>query len=115
MQPKPRLAALVTCLVCLLAARVHAQSDPFVGRFSGEIDGISHELLIFSDSPGNYDGELLAEGKRVALLGRRFGDYMTGKIGLPDDNFAFRARILGAVLLIERENAPPLRFFRKTE
>ncbi len=115
MRLRPRVTALGICLVCLLAVRAYAQTDPFVGRFSGEIDGLPHELLIYSDSPGNYDGELSAEGRRLALLGRRFGEYMRGKIGLPDDSFAFRARILGAVLLIERENAPPLRFYRQSQ
>ena len=106
---------LRVCLLFLLALPAQAQSDPFVGKFGGDIDGQPHRLLIFSDSPGNYDGELLAEGKRVPMAGRRYGEYMVGKIGFPDDAFAFRARVMGALLLIEREAAPPLRFFRSAE
>lgn len=88
------------------------QADPFVGRFGGDIDGESWQMRIFSDSPGNYDGEVRAGDRRLPLVGRRFGEYMIGKIGFPGDDFAFRARILGAVLLIERERAAPLRFYR---
>ena len=92
-----------------------AQDDPFVGRFSGEIDGRSHELLIYSDSPGSYDGELRADGKRVPMIGRRFGEYLMGKIGFPDDSFKFRGRSQGAVLVLERQEKPPLRFYRVTQ
>ena len=88
---------------------------PFTGSFGGEIDGVPHRLLIFSDSPGNYDGELLADGLRLPVSGQRFGDHMMGRAGFPDDAFAFRARVLGAVLLIERQSGPPLRFFRETD
>ena len=100
---------------CLMLGQAAAQDDPFVGRFSGEIDGRMHELLIYSDSPGSYDGELRAEGKRLPMIGRRFGEYLIGKIGFPDDVFEFRARILGAVLLVERKQAPSLRFHRVTQ
>ena len=92
-----------------------AGDDPFTGSFGGEIDGVPHRLLIFSDSPGNYDGELLADGLRLPVSGQRFGDHMMGRAGFPDDAFAFRARVLGAVLLIERQSGPPLRFFRETD
>ena len=101
--------------VCLLSASVHAQDDPFVGRFGAEIDGEPHELLIFSDRPGNYDGELRAEGKRLPFVGRRFGDGLVGQIGFADDAIAIRARVLGAVLLLERQSATPWRFYRRTD
>ncbi len=110
-----KLVAAGVCLLCMLAPGLQAQSDPFVGRFGGDIDGQPHRLLIFSDSPGNYDGELLAAGKRLPLAGRRHGEYMIGIIGFPDDAFAFRARAMGALLLLEREAGPPLRFFRSAE
>ena len=97
----------------LLSFSVTAQADPFVGEFAGDIDGKAHRLLIFSDSSGVYDGELLAEGLRLPVFGRRFGEQMMGKIGFPDDAFAFRARVQGALLLIERQDAPPLRFYRE--
>ena len=102
-------------LACLQTVPVLAQSDPYVGRFSGEIEGVPHVLLIFSDSPGNYDGELRADGKRLPMVGRRFGDSLVGRIGFPDDAFDFRARLLGAVLLLERQSATPWRFYRQTE
>ena len=92
-----------------------AGDDPFTGSFSGEIDGVPHRLRVFSDSPGNYDGELLADGLRLPVFGQRFGEHMMGRIGFPDDTFAFRARVLGAVLLMERQSGPPLRFFRETD
>ena len=92
-----------------------AKDDPFVGRFGAEIDGEPHELLIFSDRPGNYDGELRAEGKRLPFVGRRFGDGLVGQIGFPDDAIAIRARVLGAVLLLERQSATPWRFYRLTD
>ncbi len=99
----------------LIAGQAIAQDDPFVGRFSGEIDGKMHELLIYSDSPGNYDGELRADGKRVPMIGRRFGEHMMGQIGFPEDAFKFRGRVQGAILLLERQQQPPLRFFRVTQ
>ena len=108
---------IVSGMFCLLLAHgmALAAPDPFTGRFSGEIDGKTYELLIFSDSPGYYDGELLAPGERLPVIGRRFGEHMMGKIGFPDDAFAFRGRTRGAVLLLERQHAPPLGFFRITE
>ena len=92
-----------------------AFADPFVGHFEGEIDGVAHELILFSDSAGVYDGELRASGERLPVFGNRYGEYMIGKIGFPEDQFEFRARILGAILVIERKAAPPLRFFRKPD
>ncbi len=108
------LGAAALLVVCgLLSTGAVAQTtDPFVGEFSGDIDGTAHRLLIFSDSPGNYDGELLAEGVRLPVVGRRYGEHMLGQIGFPDNAFNFRARVQGALLLIERQDAPPLRFYR---
>ncbi len=105
------VAALAVC--GLAAAGAIAQTDPFVGEFAGDIDGVPHRLLIYSDSAGNYDGELLAEGVRLPVIGRRYGEHMLGQIGFPDDAFAIRARVQGALLFIERQDAPPLRFFRE--
>ena len=115
MRRKPKLAAAGVCLLCLLALKVQAQADPFVGEFGGDIDGQPHRLRVFSDSPGSYDGELLAEGKRVPMAGRRYGEYMIGTIGFPDDSFEFRARVMGALLLIERKTGPPLRFYSASD
>ncbi len=115
MRAQPKLAAAGICLLCLLALRLEAQNDPFVGGFDGDVDGQPHRLLVFSDSPGNYDGEWLAENKRVPLVARRHGEYMIGTIGFPDDSFGFRARVMGALLLIERNTGPPLRFFRSAD
>lgn len=115
MRLNPQLAAAGICLLWLLALPAPAQSDPFVGQFTGDVDGQPHRLKIYSDSPGNYDGELLAEGKRLPMAGRRYGEYMVGKIGFPDDAFAFRARVMGALLLIDREAAAPLRFYRSSD
>ena len=111
---KPAVFALF-CLLLVSSGNLQAAADPFTGRFSGEIDGKTYELLVYSDSPGNYEGELLAPGERLPMIGRRFGEHMIGKIGFPDDAFEFRGRTLGAVLLLERKNATPLRFFRVTE
>ena len=86
---------------------------PFVGRFEGQIDGKAYELLLYSDASGAYDGELRNPDERLPIFGTRYGDYMIGKIGFPEDEFAFRARIMGAVMVLERQSAPPLRFFYK--
>ena len=104
---------LVFVTVLLFAGEAFA--DPFVGHFEGEIDGVAHELILFSDSAGVYDGELRASGERLPIFGNRYGEYMIGKIGFPGDQFQFRARVQGAILVIERKSAPPLRFFRKTD
>lgn len=88
-------------------------ADPFVGKFEGQIDGEAFELLLFSAASGAYDGELRNAEKRLPIFGTRYGDYMIGKIGFPEDEFAFRATIMGAVMLMERQAAPPLRFFYK--
>ena len=106
---------LLSVAACLLPVWLQAQSDPFVGRFSGRIDGITHELILHSDRAGYYDGELRAEGLRLPVIGRRFGDRLTGRYGFPDDATAFRARALGAVLLIERQAGIRLRFYRQPD
>ena len=90
-----------------------ALADPFVGHFQGEIEGVTHELILYSDSAGVYDGELRATDVRLPVFGNRYGDYMIGKIGFPEDQFEFRGRILGAILVIERRDGSRLKFFRK--
>ena len=109
-----RLASFVFLVAALLLSG-KALADPFVGHFEGDIDGVSHELILYSDSAGVYDGELRGAGDRVPVFGNRYGDFMIGKIGFPDDQFEFRARALGALLVIERRAATPLKFFRKTD
>ena len=101
------------CLLVGLLVSTGSLADPFVGRFEGQIDGETFELLLYSDSSGAYDGELRNAEKRLPVFGTRYGDYMIGKIGFPEDDFAFRAQILGAIMLLERQAAPPLRFFYK--
>ena len=110
-----RVPLLVLIFACLFATGASASGDPFVGRFNGDIDGKQHELLMFSDSPGHYDGELHGAGKRLPVLGRRHGELLLGKIGLSDQGFAFRARLVGNVLLIERQQKQSLKFFRVSE
>ena len=102
-------------LVIGLLVTTGSQADPFVGRFEGEIDGKTYELLIYSDASGLYDGEMRNAEERLPMFGNRYGDYLLGKIGFPENEFAFRARVMGAIMLIERQSAPPLRFFRKSE
>ena len=92
-----------------------AVADPFVGHFEGDIDGVSHELIVYSDSAGVYDGELHTKEDRRPVFGNRYGEYLIGKMGFPEGQFEFRARIMGAILMIERKSGPPLRFFRKTD
>ena len=110
-----RLAILLLFGVLLPGTYALAQDDPFVGRFGGEIDGLQHELLLFSDSPGLYDGDLKADGKRLPVFGRRHGELLLGKIGSGEEGFEFRASAIGSALLIERRSKPPLRFFRKKD
>ena len=90
-------------------------ADPFVGHFEGNVDGVASELIIYSDSAGVYDGELRSANSRLPMFGSRHGEFMFGKIGFPDDQFPFRARKVGAILVIERKSDSPLKFFRKTD
>ena len=98
-----------------LVFAAEALADPFVGHFEGDIDGVTHELILYSDSAGVYDGELRGPKGRLPVFANRYGEFMIGKIGFPEDQFEFRARVMGAILLIERKTAPTLKFFRKTD
>ena len=102
-------------LIAILPFAGKALADPFVGHFEGDVDGVAHELILYSDSAGVYDGELRGSDDRRPVFGNRYGDYMIGKIGFPEDQFEFRARVMGAILVIERKSAAPLKFFRKTD
>ena len=102
-------------LLAGLLVSTTSPADPFVGRFEGEIDGKRYELSVYSDAPGVYDGELRAADSRLPVFGQRFGEFLMGKIGFPDDQFAFRGRVMGAVLVLERQAGSPLRFIRVSD
>ena len=87
-------------------------ADPFVGKFVGQLDGEEYQLIVNSDSPGKYDGELLSGGARFPLVARRHGDVMRGFIGMDDEGFEFTARIQGAALAVEDQDGERVMFHR---
>ena len=50
-----------------------AQDDPFVGYFSGELDGSQYQATIERFDSTTYDGLLQIDGEKMQLDARGFG------------------------------------------
>ena len=81
-----------------------AQDDPFVGFFSGELDGSRYEVTIDRVNATTYDGLLLIEGEKMQLDARRYGERVGGLLRSYTAELRFRARLQGSVLILEIED-----------
>lgn len=89
-----------------------AASDPFTGEFSGSLDGKDYRLSISGFASGQYEGEFYAEGERLPLNARRFGDRIAGQIGIADHRSGFLAELQAGGLLLKYEDGRVILFKR---
>ena len=95
-------ASLTILLASLLPGA--AIADPYVGSFAGELDGKRYALSIDWVSASTYDGILQVDGSPMQFDARRYGERMGGRVADETQQFRFRARIEGSLLVIEIED-----------
>lgn len=100
---------LAVCLLLIGLAPAMA-ADPFVGSFVGEYDGEEYRLTIEAAGTYRYEGEIVIGGEPVPLVARRFGDRLSGQVGIGGDGFAFSAEFSGEVLLLRDADGEVIRF-----
>jgi hypothetical protein len=91
-------------LALLWSVPGYALDDPFVGFFSGELDGSQYEVTIDRVNATTYDGLLLIDGDRMQLDARRYGERVGGLLRSHSAEFRFRAQLQGSALILEIED-----------
>ena len=91
-------------LVLVWLATGIAQSDPFVGHFSGELDGMHYQVTIERFNSTSYDGLLQIDGKKMQLDAKRYGERFSGMLRSQTDELRFRAELQGSALILEIED-----------
>jgi hypothetical protein len=81
-----------------------AQDDPFVGHFSGELDGIQYQTTIERFSSTTYDGLLQIDDDKMQLDASRYGERVAGLLRNQAGELRFRAELQGSVLILEIED-----------
>lgn len=82
-----------------------ATDDPYVGHFSGELNGQQYRVSIDKVSATTYDGLLLIDGEKMQLEGGRYGEFMVGRLANETVQFGFRAQLQGSALIMQTEDA----------
>ena len=96
--------SIATLLWALSLLPLAVVADPFVGQFSGEVDGRAYRITIDAFSAGAYDGLLLVDGEPMQLDARRYGEYLTGLLQSETEKTGFRARLQGSILVVETQD-----------
>ena len=102
-RPMKKLSHYLLPLLLSFIAPAFA-ADPFVGQFSGALDGREYRITIDQFSAGAYDGLLQVDGEPMQLDARRYGEYITGLLQSEREKFGFRARLQGSILIVETED-----------
>ncbi len=108
---------LVTVLACNLLTclgSLYASDDPFVGYFSGDLEDRHYRITIDRVNASTYDGILLIDSEPLQLDARRYGEIMSGLLRSHSEQFGFRARIEGGILILNTEDGRRLILQRGT-
>ena len=81
-----------------------AQDDPFVGYFSGELDGMHYQVTIERFNSTSYDGLMRIDGEKMQLDARRYGEQVRGMLRSHTGELRFRAQLQGSALIVEIED-----------
>jgi len=106
--------ALWLLLALLWLVPGYTLDDPFVGFFSGELDGSQYEVTIDRVNATTYDGLLLIDGDRMQLDARRYGERVGGMLRSYAAEFRFRAELQGSALILEIEDARRIVLWRSS-
>ena len=91
-------------LVLVWLATGIAQDDPFVGYFSGELDGMHYQATIERINSTSYDGLMWIDGEKMQLDARRYGEQVSGMLRSQTGELRFRAQLRGSALNVETED-----------
>lgn len=105
---------LVLFAILLTLVSPQAVADPYEGYFTGELDGREYRATIDLFSAGAYDGILLVDGEPMQIDARRHGDFLTGLLRNNTEQFGFRGRLQGSILVMEIEDGRRLVLRRGT-
>jgi hypothetical protein len=83
---------------------LYAADDPFVGYFSGELDGIQYQVIIERFSSTTYDGLLQIDDAKMQLDAKRYGERFAGLLRNHAGELRFRAELQGSALILEVED-----------
>jgi hypothetical protein len=104
-----KLKSLTACFLLTFCSPA-LTADPFVGRFVGDYEGEEYRLTLESAGTYRYEGEIVIDGEPVPLVARRFGERLSGEVGIGGDGFEFTAEFSGDVLLLHDANGEVIRF-----
>jgi hypothetical protein len=99
-----RAVAMILGALILWLAPLQATDDPYVGYFVGDLDGRRYRVTIERVNSSTYDGILLVDDERMQLDARRYGELLNGLLRSPSEQFGFRARIEGGILIVDTED-----------
>ena len=106
--------ALWLSLALLWLVPAYALDDPFIGFFSGELDGSRYEVTIERINATSYDGLLLIDGDRMQLDARRYGEKVAGMLRSYSGELRFGAQLQGSALILEIEDARRIVLWRSS-
>ena len=92
---------------------VPAMADPFVGTFSGEMDGERYELSLKKSEDNKYTGVMSVEGYQIQLLGVREDKQLYGQFLEEGDVYEFVATAKeNGALFFEDEDGESILFVK---
>ena len=99
---KTQSIGLILILIWLVTGA--AQDDPFVGYFSGELDGVQCRATIERFSSTSYDGLVQIGVEKMQLDAKRYGEHFAGLRRNYGGELRFRAELQGSALIMEIED-----------
>jgi len=99
---KSVVALLCTTMLWLMPSQ--AMEDPYVGYFVSDLEGRHYRVNIERVNASNYDGILQIDGEPMQLDARRYGERMNGLLRNHGEEFGFRARFEGGILLMQTDD-----------
>lgn len=99
---KPVVVLLCALLPGLLPTQLFA--DPYVGYFAGQFEGSDYRVTIDQVNSTTYDGILTIDGERMQLDARRYGENLSGLLRSHSEQFGFRGRVEGGILILDTED-----------
>ena len=94
-----RAVSVLLWVLLLWLLPLQASDDPYVGKFFGDLDGRHYRVSIGRVNSSTYDGILLVDDQPMQLDARRYGEHMSGLLRSHSEQFGFRARIEGGILI----------------
>ncbi len=103
-----------TIFALLLNFQNYVIADPFVGNFSGNEEGDHYQLIINKNQNGSYEGFILEDGNKIAIVGNKQDNKLIGVIEELGERYEFiiTSQNNGTLLLVDEDGESLL--FQKT-